>query len=55
MGRKRCILFPKEIPDISLRQNPFISLKLPHAKIMNHKKKWEIVQKKDVIDNGRTN
>jgi TolA-binding protein len=24
--------------------------KLPHAKIMNHKKEWQIVKKKDVID-----
>lgn len=25
--------------------------KLPHAKIMNHKREWQIVQKKDAIDN----
>lgn len=24
--------------------------KLPHAKIMNHKREWEIIQKKDAID-----
>jgi hypothetical protein len=42
------IHFDPEHPENHNVQIP--NKKLPHAKIMNHKKKWEIVQKKDVID-----
>ena len=42
------IHFDPEHPENHNVQIP--NKKLPHAKILNHKKKWEIVQKKDVID-----
>ena len=48
------IHFDPEHPENHNIQIP--NKKLPHAKIMNHKKEWQIVQRKDVIesmiDNG---
>ena len=42
------IHFDPEHPENHNIQIP--NKKLPHAKIMNHKREWEIIQKKDAID-----
>ena len=42
------IHFDPEHPENHNIQIP--NKKLPHAKIMNHKREWQIVQKKDAID-----